>query len=167
VIDRSGSVWLYEIPDHKMEHYGSARIIPIGPKGQQVLQPYLDRPADQPCFSPAEAEQQRREAKHARRKTPLQYGNRPGTNRKHRPQRSAGDRYTRDSYRRCITRACSKAKIDRWHPNQLRHTRATEVRQQAGLEAAQCVLGHSNAQVSQIYALRNLQLAISVAQQTG
>ena len=38
--------------------------------------------------------------------------------------------------------------IPDWHPNQLRHTRATEVRKQFGLEAAQVVLGHAKADVT-------------------
>jgi len=43
----------------------------------------------------------------------------------------------------------------RWHPNQLRHTFATRVRKQHGLEAAQVLLGHARADVTQVYAERN------------
>jgi integrase len=55
----------------------------------------------------------------------------------------------------------------RWHPNQLRHTRATEVRRQYGLEAAQVVLGHAKADVTQVYAERNLGLAERIAAEIG
>jgi integrase len=55
----------------------------------------------------------------------------------------------------------------RWHPNQLRHTYASEVRKEYGLEAAQCVLGHSRADVTQIYAERNESLAVQVAAKIG
>jgi hypothetical protein len=58
-------------------------------------------------------------------------------------------------------------KAHRWHPNQLRHLRATEVRQQHGLEAAQVLLGHSRADVTQVYAERDTSLAVRVAAETG
>ena len=45
----------------------------------------------------------------------------------------------------------------RFLDNRLRHTAGTEVRKAFGLEAAQCVLGHSRADVTQIYAERDLQ----------
>lgn len=55
----------------------------------------------------------------------------------------------------------------RWHPNQLRHLFATEVRRAHGLEAAQTLLGHSRADVTQVYAERNLALAAAVAAKIG
>lgn len=55
----------------------------------------------------------------------------------------------------------------RWAPNQLRHTRATEIRRQAGIEGAQVALGHSDAQVTQIYAERDMKLAEQIARETG
>lgn len=39
-------------------------------------------------------------------------------------------------------------KAHRWHPNQLRHTFATAVRREYGLEAAQALLGHERADVT-------------------
>ena len=47
-----------------------------------------------------------------------------------------------------------------WHPNQLRHAVGTELRKRFGLEAAQVVLGHATADVTQIYAERDMGLAI-------
>jgi integrase len=58
-------------------------------------------------------------------------------------------------------------KSHRWHPNQLRHTFATRVRKQHGLEAAQVLLGHSRADVTQIYAEKNEALATAVAAKIG
>lgn len=55
----------------------------------------------------------------------------------------------------------------RWAPNQLRHTAGTAVRRQFGLEAAQVVLGHSRADVTQVYAERDQRLAVEVARQVG
>ena len=54
-------------------------------------------------------------------------------------------------------------RMHRWHPNQLRHTFATEVRKAHGLEAAQVLLGHARADVTQVYSERNLTLAVKVA----
>jgi integrase len=58
-------------------------------------------------------------------------------------------------------------KAHRWHPNQLRHTHATAVRRRYGLEAAQVVLGHSRADVTQVYAERDFSLAEKVAAEMG
>ena len=54
-----------------------------------------------------------------------------------------------------------------WHPNQLRHTFATEVRKVHGLEAAQVLLGHARADVTQVYSERNEELAATVAAKIG
>jgi integrase len=58
-------------------------------------------------------------------------------------------------------------KDHRWNPNRLRHAHATEVRKKYGLEAAQTTLGHSRADVSQIYAERDMTLAARVAREIG
>jgi integrase len=55
----------------------------------------------------------------------------------------------------------------RWHPNQLRHAHGTEVRRRFGLEAAQTALGHARADVTQVYAERDLALATRVAAEVG
>jgi len=51
--------------------------------------------------------------------------------------------------------------------NRLRHSAATEIRRQFGLEAAQVTLGHATADVSQIYAERDLSLATEVMGKIG
>ncbi len=55
----------------------------------------------------------------------------------------------------------------RWAPNQLRHAAATEIRRRFGLEAAQVALGHSKADVTQVYAERDLEKARSVMREVG
>jgi site-specific recombinase XerC len=57
--------------------------------------------------------------------------------------------------------------IPHWHPNQLRHTAATMIRRDYGLEAAQVILGHSKADVTQIYAERDAAKAIEVIRNIG
>jgi len=58
-------------------------------------------------------------------------------------------------------------KAHRWSANRLRHTFATRIRKQHGLEAAQVLLGHSRADVTQVYAERDEELAASVAAKIG
>jgi integrase len=57
--------------------------------------------------------------------------------------------------------------LHHWHPNQLRHSFATEARRRFGLEAAQVSLGHAAADVTQVYAERDLTLAARVAAEIG
>ena len=54
-----------------------------------------------------------------------------------------------------------------WHPHQLRHNYATHIRRQYGLEIAQILLGHSKADVTQIYAERDTNRALEVAAKIG
>jgi len=49
----------------------------------------------------------------------------------------------------------------------LRHTAATRVRHAHGLEAAQVILGHTRADVTQIYAERDAALARAIAEKMG
>ena len=118
------------------------------------------------CFSPRESEEQRRAELHRKRKTPPHHGNTRRPPREGARRRPA-NRYTTGSYRRAIQNACAKAKVSKWSPNQIRHTAGTEVRRKHGLEAAQTVLGHASADVTQIYAERDLKLAASVALELG
>jgi integrase len=141
-IDRSGDVWRYVPAEHKMEHKDRGRIIYIGPQAQEILKPYLFGD-DLPCFrSP---------------KSP----------------RGFNSRSYHDRIQSAVARA-NKARIAQgleplppWAPNQLRHNAGTAVRQRFGLEAAQVVLGHSKADVTQVYAERDQRLAVEVALRIG
>jgi integrase len=73
-VDRSGEVWVYRPESYKTEHHGGERRIFIGPKAQDVLRPYLLRPAESYCFSPAESVKKRFAERHANRRTPLSCG---------------------------------------------------------------------------------------------
>jgi integrase len=74
---------------------------------------------------------------------------------------------TLSAFRRAILRGCRKAGIPRWSPNQIRHSVGTHVRSSFGLEAAQCLLGHARADVTQTYAERDMQQAKEVARKIG
>lgn len=174
-VERSGKVWHYIPAEHKTEHHGRQRTIYIGPQAQDVLRPYLLRAETAHCFSPADSEKQRRAEQHANRKTPLSCGNKPGTNRKRAPKRTPKESYTKDSFNRAIRRGVDKAnkqrdkdhQLEKWSPNRLRHSKATEVRKLFGLEGAQVTLGHAKADVTQVYAERDSELAERVALATG
>lgn len=55
----------------------------------------------------------------------------------------------------------------RWHPNQLRHTAATNIRRQHGIELARIVLGHSRAFTTEIYAEADRRQAAEVMGKLG
>lgn len=162
-VDRSGDVWTYRPGSHKTEHHGRDRVVFVGPRAQAVLLRYLARDPLTHCFRPCDSEAKRRAQQHAARTTPMSCGNRPGTNVKAIPSRSAGERYTKDTYANAIRRACIRAGVEHWSPNRLRHTYATTVRRDHGLEAAQVTLGHSTAKTTEIYAEKNHEAGAAVA----
>jgi hypothetical protein len=69
-------------------------VIFLGPQAQQIVDGFLKPEIQAYIFSPADSEAWRREQQSKARKTPLHRGNRPGTNRRRRPQHEPGDRYT-------------------------------------------------------------------------
>lgn len=147
-IEMSDGVWCYVPAIHKAEHYDRERRVFVGPKAQELLKFWLERGSDEYCFSPREAVAGRKRHK---------------TN----ANRSPGRRYTKDSYRQAIIRACKRVGVKQWTPNRLRHSRATEIRKKYGLEGAQIVLGHANADVTQIYAERDYETARRIMNEMG
>jgi integrase len=180
-VDTSGDEWWYTPESHKTQHHGRERRIPIGPRAQEILRPYLLRASTSFCFSPVESRRREYDDMRQRRKSKVQPSQ---VNRNKRsPQRSPKDHYTKNSYRRAVARGCEKANraahqeqpdvpkeqvlVPHWHPNQLRHSVATTIRKRFGLEAAQTVLGHSKADVTQVYAERDYNLAARVMREIG
>lgn len=183
LIDRTHDVWIARLTKHKTAWKGKRREIFIGPQAQQVLLPFLLRPEDQPCFSPSESQKWRLEQRRASRVTPDSCGNGPGTNKKTRPTWTPGNSYDTNSYRRAIWYSVARAypiadgateaekeawkTKYQWSPNQLRHLTATEIRKKFGLEGAQVYLGHSHADVTQIYASIDREKGMDIARQIG
>lgn len=165
-INTSGDVWEYVPREHKTEHRGKDRSILLGPKAQAIVREFLKPNVDAFLFSPAEADAERQQKRRAERKSPLtpsQIARQPKKNGQRRPK----DHYTVASYRRAITRGCVVAKIPEWHPHQLRHTRATELRRRFGVEAARVVLGHSTIDATEIYAEADMARARQIALEVG
>jgi integrase len=143
-LDRSGDVWIYRVaPDwDKTSHTRRGRLVPIGPKAQAILQPWLDAQPD-----------------------PDSYLFRPSKGK--RAGRKANLPYLAKSYDRVIDYACRKAGVPAWNANQLRHSALTEIRAAHGLDAAQRVGGHSQAGMTERYAKADLGAAIDAARKSG
>jgi integrase len=188
-LDASGDVWLYRPQQHKTRHKGKERVIAFGPKAQAVVKAFLTLDMTAHLFNPRAALEERNAEKRRRRKTRVQPSQQKRRTRS--PERQPREFYDPLSYAHAITWAvrrantaaackpckalkpeercpqCQAAAIPHWHPHQLRHTHATEVRRRFGLEAAQVALGHSGADVTQIYAERDTALAAKVAKEIG
>lgn len=149
-IDRNGveGCWIYEPEKHKTEHHSQSRKVVIGPKAQKLLAKYILGDGEKHCFLT-----------------------------------ERGKPYNRSNYRDRIRHACKMAfpapeglrekekkaweKDHRWKPNQLRHSLATEVRKEYGLEAVQATLSHAEMKTSEIYAERMLGLAVNAMKNVG
>ncbi len=177
-----GKIWVYIPADHKTAHQGYQRRIYIGPCAQKLLAPFLLRKSDAYCFSPAEARAEYLKRISEARKTPPQQGNAPGTNRKANPKKQPGEYYAPASYGHAISKAIKKAyrpdgmsneefktwkPPQHWHPHQLRHNAATELRKEFGLEAARIILGHHSAAITEVYAEKDEQQAIEAMVKVG
>ena len=159
-IDTTGRSWIYTPASHKTEHHGRERRIYLGPQAQKILRPWLRSHLTSHLFSPAEAMAERMVKMRANRKSPVQPSQLCRA--KKRPEKTPGDVYTTDSYRRAITYGIKRAntaraknqepEIPSWHPHQLRHNAATRLRKEFGLDVARAVLGHSSPVVTEIYA---------------
>jgi integrase len=194
-LDTSGAVWFYRPAQHKTAWHGLDRLIALGAKAQAILRPWLRLNVEEFLFQPREARNEFDANRRRWRKTPLTPSQR-ARGRKARPKRRPGDRYTPGSLSQAVARAClqahaptcdrckqgKKEKSYSWHrrcrscpglqavlwsPGQLRHTFATDVRRRFGIEAAQVLLGHQRADVTQVYAERNLGLAERVVAEIG
>jgi integrase len=184
-IDTSARPWAYRPARHKNQHRGHERVIYLGPRAEQIIRPFLKTDVTAYLFSPAESEAWRRSALHESRKTPLSSGNRPGSNRRRKPKRTPGNVYGTNAYLIAVYRGCDAAvpatpkiaanaddlkawrRKHRWHVNQLRHTAATLLRKEHGLEVAQVILGHRRIETSQLYAQKNIEAAKRVMAAVG
>jgi integrase len=166
-LDRSGDVWVYTPWTHKTEHHGHERRIALGPRAQAVLQPFLKPEAPTAyVFSPREAVEVLRALRSSQRRTrrtPSELRRR----RKANPKRRAGEQYSKTAYETAVARACRKALVPRWSPNQLRHNCATKVRRRYGIDGAAAVLGHRTGTVTEVYAEADLQRAIDIMREIG
>jgi len=142
-------VWVYSPAEHKTAWRGLNRRIPIGPRCQEMLKPFLDRAFllkaaghKDFCFSPKAA------ARNLAR---------------------AGNYYRVDSYDHAVARGCKRAGVAHWTPYQLRHAVATmiELDNERAWEQASLVLGHNDPSVIRVYAHGALQRAAKIVAKFG
>jgi integrase len=137
-IDTSApDLWVWRPAAHKTAHRGHGRQVFFGPRAIAVLTPRL---AHGYLFRPAEA----------------------ATN-----GRPVGERYTPHSYARAVARACRRAGVPHWHPNQLRHLAATRAVAGHGWEVARLMLGHRSLSVTRVYAEDDLERVARAVREAG
>lgn len=168
-VDCRDPLWTYTLAHDKTDYrrdVNDRRTIPLGERAQKVVAPFIARKKkDEYLFSPADAQQERSEALRSQRATPITAQTRLRDSLPTR--RSYSDHYSVTAYGRAIERACRAAGVPKWSPNQLRHLYATEIRAKYGLEAAQIMLGHAHADVTQIYAERDQEKMRQIAMAEG
>jgi integrase len=171
-IDRSQPVWEFRPPEYKTEHHNLNddpdldRVVFLGPKAQQILAPFLLAEPSGYLFSAVRSERTRNALRRLARTSPMtpsQQARRP----RGRQQAPFRDHYDVASYRRAIRRACEITGTPIWAPNQLRHSRLTEIRREYGLEASRVVGGHREVGVTQLYAEQDHTLAHRVMAKVG
>ncbi len=158
-IETGSKIWLYRPVTHKTQYRNQERTVAIGPQAQKILRLFLKRKLDEYCFSPAESDVQRNQR-------------RSKTNHKAKVSKRVGNRYNKDSYRCAVTYAIKSARkaginVPDFHPHQLRHTAATRIRKEMGLDAARAMLGHRSMKITDDYAELDQTLASQAALKFG
>jgi integrase len=172
-IDMSGVVWLYRPAAHKTAHHGHERIVPIGPRGQEIVKRHLTASLEDCLFSPRKLMDERAATLRACRKSKVQPSQK--SRKKRRPAKLPGNIYTTLSYGRAIAEAIKRhnrkapasEQIPHWHPHQLRHTRALELKREAGLDVARAVLGHRSPVITEHYATLDIAKGAEVMAKIG
>jgi integrase len=166
-----GEIWEYRPASHKNQWREESspihrRIVCLGRRCQEIIRPFLQSDLQVYLFTPRAAQEEHRRQRAARRKT-RRTPSELRRQQKAKPERVPGDRYSVNTFQQAVRRACRKVGIPAWTVLQVRHTRATEVREQYGVEGAQASLGNARVETAQIYAERNEGLARKIAREIG
>jgi integrase len=172
-IDMTGEVWLYRPMTSKGEHRGIERVVAIGPRGQQIIRRHLKPNVEAFLFSPADRMVAFRAEQRENRKTRVQPSQQ--NRRKPKPRRGPGTRYSPTSFRRAIAESidrynegkAERERLPRWHPHQLRHTRALELQREVGLDVARAALGHRTVNLTAHYAGQDIAAAAAAMAKIG
>jgi integrase len=134
-IDKEGEIdsdgnrnWIYTVGGAKTEHHGFVTQYKLGKEAQAILERFPALPTAF-IFSPARAMADRRAAGKQRK---LKAG----------PRRTFNTMWHPVCYRQHVVDACTKAKVQRFTPHELRHKALTEVTNTAGVGAACAVANH-------------------------
>ncbi len=151
-IEQTSDVWIYRPEHHKTEHHGYERRIEIPEAGVVILEPYVhDCRANELIFTPAKSEAERASARREARQSYLSCNRSRDARRAENPLRPADRPWTKDTFGRSIGRAVKKAGVRAWTPYDLRHTAATEIVLNEGIERGMFKLGHQSITTTQRY----------------
>ena len=170
-----GPVWEFRPPKHKTRRRGIERVVPIGPKGQEIIRRNLKASPAAFLFTPRDSlaamrAKQRAEAlargirtaaqldkanasrRHGHRKvSPVQYT----VNTVEKAIQQAADRADRDAHRKQPGVPVGERLVPRWHPHQLRHAFATELAESTdNIRVVMRALGHTTERMTHRYVKR-------------
>ena len=156
MLDRTGSVWKAALADHKCQHHGQSRTLHFGPKAQLVLAKYLSADPNKPLLKMTVTAYCRAITRGCERAFGM-----PDNLRNISKKLSAAEQAE------CRRHAAEWRAAHCWSPHWLRHTAATRIREQLGIENVQSLLGHSTAEMSRHYSAKMDSLATSTAAACG
>ncbi len=143
-LDVTADPWEYRPRSHKTEHRGKARLILLGPRARDVILPLLRADPEAFVFRPGE---------------------------------SLSRRYHGQALRNAAIRACGRLNAARaaeglppfpvWRPHQLRHSAATRLRREFGVDVAKAALGHASIGMTEVYAERDLTMLRKAVKASG
>jgi integrase len=165
-LQMNGDLWVFRPRHHKNAWRGHERVIYLGSQAQEVIRPFLKADLQAFLFSPRDAVEEhhaRRRAARSTRRTPSELRRR----RRPSPRWIPHDRYQVNAFQQAIRRACRRAGLSTWSILQVRHARASEIRDRYGVEGAAASLGHRRVETSQIYAEHNDRLSRDIAREVG
>lgn len=146
-IDTATRPWMYRPKHHKTAWKGCSREIYLGPKAQMLLQPILNRASAAASTPDANASATAGNVDRAGFTAHVLFTT------------ARGHPWKPTSLYMAVFNACRKHDLEHWHPSQIRHSVATQLRREFGLEHAQAVLGHADIETTQIYAEKSSALA--------
>jgi integrase len=161
-----GELWSYTPESHKNQWRGDLRLIHLGKQAQEAIRPFLKPDLQAYLFTPREALEEHHALRRERRKT-RRTPSELAKKRKCNPQWVPRARYDVNTFQQAVRRAARRAGVPPWSVLQVRHTRATDVREQFGVEGAAASLGHKRVETAQIYAQRNEKLSRDIAREIG
>lgn len=150
--DLDRETWLFKPSTHKTAKKGRTRAVPIPTRVQSLLLPRLLRPTDAFVFGASGGKRpfERRALGRAIERALKRLN-------KQRAEKREEDGLTLEQL----------PPIAHWHPYQLRHVRAVEVREEFDLETAQVILGHSRINMTEHYAKVTEERAKEVQEKLG
>lgn len=156
-------VWLYDVApsfDKTSHHEVPGRVVPLDDEAMAIVRSQWD--PDDPAafvFSPRREESRRIERLASQRPRGGKPRPKPGRG----GARIFGERYTTESYRRAVERACDRVhdpdglrlaegdRSHRWTPSRIRHSRATSAVDIIGIDNVMHLLGHRDMRTTMGY----------------